>query len=90
MRFIVSATAEIAAAQHKEMLVVLESTTYPGTTREVLIPKLTQGHKLGEDIFIAFSPERVDPGNAKWGIKNTPKVLGGATPGCLKVATALY
>lgn len=90
MRFIVSATAEIAAAQHREMLVVLESTTYPGTTREVLIPKLTQGHTLGEDIFIAFSPERVDPGNAKWGIKNTPKVLGGATPGCLKVATALY
>ncbi len=90
MRFIVSATAEIAAAQHREMLVVLESTTYPGTTREVLIPKLTQGHTLGEDIFIAFSPERVDPGNAKWGIKNTPKVLGGATPGCLEVATALY
>lgn len=90
MRFIVSATSEIAAAQHKDMLVVLESTTYPGTTREVLIPKLTQGYELGKDVFIAFSPERVDPGNAKWGIKNTPKVLGGATPECLKAARALY
>ncbi|MEZ4309012.1 MAG: nucleotide sugar dehydrogenase [Polyangiaceae bacterium] len=90
MRFIVSATSEIAAAQHKGMLVVLESTTYPGTTREVLIPKLTSEHQLGEDIFIAFSPERVDPGNAKWGIKNTPKVLGGATPDCLRAACALY
>ncbi|MBK8259407.1 MAG: nucleotide sugar dehydrogenase [Polyangiaceae bacterium] len=90
MRFIVSATSEIAAAQHKDMLVVLESTTYPGTTREVLIPKLTNGYELGKDIFIAFSPERVDPGNANWGIKNTPKVLGGATPGCLEVACSLY
>ena len=90
MRFIVSATGEIAKAQHKDMLVVLESTTYPGTTREVLIPKLTNGFTLGEDIFIAFSPERVDPGNAKWGIKNTPKVLGGATPACLEAACALY
>lgn len=90
MRFIVSAAAEIAAAQHAGMLVVLESTTYPGTTREVLIPKLTQGFELGKDIFIAFSPERVDPGNTKWGIKNTPKVLGGATPECLRAARALY
>ena len=90
MRFIASATAEIAAAQHPGMLVVLESTTYPGTTREVLIPKLTQGYELGKDVFIAFSPERVDPGNTKWGIKNTPKVLGGATPDCLRAARALY
>ncbi len=90
MRFIVSATGEIAKAQHKDMLVVLESTTYPGTTREVLIPKLTNGFELGKDIFIAFSPERVDPGNVKWGIKNTPKVLGGATPACLEAACALY
>jgi UDP-N-acetyl-D-glucosamine dehydrogenase len=90
MRYIASATSEIAKAQHKDMLVVLESTTYPGTTREVLIPKLTEGYELGEDVFIAFSPERVDPGNTRWGIKNTPKVLGGATPACLKTACALY
>ena len=90
MRYIVSASEEIAAAQHKGMLVVLESTTYPGTTREVLVHKLTGRYKLGEDIFIAFSPERVDPGNPTWGTKNTPKVLGGATPECLTVAKALY
>jgi len=90
MRFIVSATAEIAKAQHNDMLVVLESTTYPGTTREVLIPKLTSGYELGKDIFVAFSPERVDPGNETWGIRNTPKVLGGATPACLATAQALY
>lgn len=90
MRFIASATAEIAATQHPGMLVVLESTTYPGTTREVLIPKLTEGFTLGEDVFIAFSPERVDPGNTKWGIRNTPKVIGGATPACLAAARALY
>jgi len=90
MRFIVSAAGEIAKAQHKDMLVVLESTTYPGTTREVLIPKLTSGFELGKDIFIAFSPERVDPGNVKWGIKNTPKVIGGATPACSEIALALY
>jgi UDP-N-acetyl-D-glucosamine dehydrogenase len=90
MRFIASATEEIAAHQHPDMLIVLESTTYPGTTREVLVPKLTKGYEIGKDVFVAFSPERVDPGNAKWNTRNTPKVIGGTSPRCLEVAKALY
>jgi UDP-N-acetyl-D-glucosamine dehydrogenase len=91
MRYIVTVTEEIARHQHAGMLIVLESTTYPGTTSEVMIPKLTQNRfELGKDLFIAFSPERVDPGNKVYKIKNTPKVIGGATPECLRVATALY
>ena len=78
--------------QHADMLVVLESTTYPGTTREVLVRKLTRRRtsSVGKDVFVAFSPERVDPGNAKFGTRNTPKVIGGMTPACLEVAEALY
>jgi UDP-N-acetyl-D-glucosamine dehydrogenase len=91
MRFIVSATEAIAEYQHPGMLVVLESTTYPGTTTEVLVPKLTEkGLELGKDIFVAFSPERVDPGNQVYKTKNTPKVVGGSTPRCLEVVQALY
>jgi UDP-N-acetyl-D-glucosamine dehydrogenase len=90
MRFIISATEEIAAHQHKGMLIVLESTTYPGTTREMLVPKLTRGYEIGKDVFVAFSPERVDPGNAHYNTRNTPKVIGGTTPACLEVAQALY
>jgi UDP-N-acetyl-D-glucosamine dehydrogenase len=90
MRFILSATEEIAAHQHEGMLIVLESTTYPGTTREVLVPQLTAGYELGKNVFVAFSPERVDPGNATYHTKNTPKVIGGSTPACLAVAQALY
>lgn len=91
MRFIVAATDEIAAHQHPDMVIVLESTTYPGTTSEVLVPKLTEnGFELGKNVFVAFSPERVDPGNAVYKTKNTPKVIGGATPACLEMATALY
>jgi UDP-N-acetyl-D-glucosamine dehydrogenase len=90
MRFIASATEEIAAHQRKGMLIVLESTTYPGTTREVLVPRLTKGYEIGKDVFVAFSPERVDPGNAKWNTRNTPKVIGGTSPRCLEVAKALY
>lgn len=91
MRFIATAVEEIALRQHPGMLIVLESTTYPGTTREVLVPALTQGgSELGKDVFVAFSPERVDPGNKRYGTRNTPKVLGGATPSCLEAATALY
>jgi UDP-N-acetyl-D-glucosamine dehydrogenase len=92
MRFIDSATEEIAANQNKEMLVVLESTTYPGTTREVMVPRLTskEGRELGKNIFVCFSPERVDPGNEKYGTRNTPKVIGGCTEGCLAVGKALY
>jgi UDP-N-acetyl-D-glucosamine dehydrogenase len=91
MRFIISATEGIAQYQHPGMLIVLESTTYPGTTSEVLVPKLTEkGLELGKDIFIAFSPERVDPGNKVYKTKNTPKVVGGSTPRCLEVVQALY
>jgi len=76
---------------HKGQLVVLESTTYPGTTEEVILPRIeSHGLKVGEDIFLAFSPERVDPGNARYKTKNTPKVVGGVTPACTEVATALY
>jgi UDP-N-acetyl-D-glucosamine dehydrogenase len=90
MGFIATATAEIAAHQHEGMLIVLESTTYPGTTREVLVPKLTRGYQLGRDVFVAFSPERVDPANAEYNTRNTPKVIAGSTERCLEVATALY
>jgi len=92
MSFIISATEELAKYMHKEMVVVLESTTYPGTTREVLLPKLGTEHGLtvGEDWFLAFSPERVDPGRADWTTINTPKVMGGITAACSEVATAWY
>jgi UDP-N-acetyl-D-glucosamine dehydrogenase len=91
MRFIIAATEDIARNQHDGMVVILESTTYPGTTTEVLVPKLTEKNAvLGSTVFVAFSPERVDPGNQVYKTKNTPKVLGGATPKCLQVATALY
>ena len=72
-------------------LIVLESTTYPGTTDEVLLPRLSRkGLKVGEDFFLAFSPERVDPGNARYTTKNTTKVVGGVTPACREVAQAFY
>ena len=92
MSFIISATAELAKYIHAGMVIVLESTTYPGTTREVLLPKLGAVHGLtvGEDWFLAFSPERVDPGRADWTTANTPKVMGGITQACGEVATAWY
>jgi len=92
MSFIISATEELAKYVHKGMIVVLESTTYPGTTRELLLPKLGTEHDLvvGEDWFLAFSPERVDPGREDWTTINTPKVMGGITEACGEVATAWY
>ncbi len=92
MSFIVSATEELAKYMHKGMVVVLESTTYPGTTREVLLPKLGAEHGLvvGEDWFLAFSPERVDPGRKDYTTINTPKVVGGITEACGEVASAWY
>jgi UDP-N-acetyl-D-glucosamine dehydrogenase len=73
------------------MLLILESTTYPGTTREILAPALSNhGFTIGEDVFVAFSPERVDPGNPVYHTQNTPKVVGGITPACTELATALY
>ena len=89
--YIVGATEAIARHVHPHMAVVLESTTYPGTTRELVAPMLEKaGAKLGEDVLLAFSPERVDPSNTQWLTKNTPKVLGGMTPACLAVCRALY
>jgi len=91
LSYIVSAMEHILEYLHKDMLLVLESTTYPGTTSEVLAPMVEgKGFKVGTDIFLAFSPERVDPGNARYTTKNIPKVVGGVTPKCTKVATALY
>jgi UDP-N-acetyl-D-glucosamine dehydrogenase len=92
MSFIISATEELAKYMHKGMVVVLQSTTYPGTTRELLSPKLGTEHGLivGEDWFLAFSPERVDPGREDFTTKNTPKVMGGTTEACGDVATAWY
>ena len=92
MSFIISATEELSKYVHKGMVVVLESTTYPGTTRELLLPKLGTEHGLvvGEDWFLAFSPERVDPGREDWTTINTPKVMGGITEACGEVATAWY
>ncbi len=92
MSFILSATEQLAKYVHKGMVIVLESTTYPGTTRELMLPKLTgsSGLKVGEDIFICFSPERVDPGRTDWTTLNTPKVIGGITPACAEVAQAWY
>ena len=89
--YIVAACDEIAKYAHPDMLVVLESTTYPGSTEELILPRLNvDGAKAGEDFFLAFSPERVDPGNKTWTVRNTPKVIGGMTPACIETATALY
>jgi UDP-N-acetyl-D-glucosamine dehydrogenase len=91
MKYVNAATETIARNARPGMLVVLESTTYPGTTREVMQPRLEErGLKVGQDVFLAFSPERVDPGNAKYHTKNTPKVVGGITAACTEVAVALY
>ncbi len=86
-----AATEEIAKRLRKGHLVVLESTTYPGTTREELLPRLeASGLKVGEDFNLAFSPERVDPGNEDWTTKNVPKVVGGITEACTDRAAELY
>ena len=91
MSYVLAAADAIAAHVRAGMLVVLESTSYPGTTRELLQPKLEEaGLTVGRDVFLAFSPERVDPGNTKWTTKNTPKIVGGITPACVEVASALY
>ncbi|MDD2521340.1 MAG: nucleotide sugar dehydrogenase [Anaerolineaceae bacterium] len=92
MSFIASASEQIAPYLHRSMVIVLESSTYPGTTREFVLPKLTAESNLqvGEDFFLAFSPERVDPGRKDYTTVNTPKVLGGITPDCTDVARAWY
>ena len=89
--YILAVTEQIAAHHRPGQLLVLESTTYPGTTEEIIAPRLLDnGLIVGSDVFLAFSPERVDPGNRQFMIRNTPKVIGGLTPACLEVATALY
>jgi UDP-N-acetyl-D-glucosamine dehydrogenase len=89
--FILSASEAVAKALQPGQLIVLESTTYPGTTREVLLPKLEEtGMQAGEGFYLCFSPERVDPGNETWVTKNTPKVIGGITPACRDVGVAFY
>ena len=89
--YVKNSAEQIARYAHKGMLIVLESTTYPGTTEEVILPLLTQkGFTVGKDIFLAFSPERVDPGNKQYKTKNTPKVVGGVTPRCGALAAAIY
>jgi UDP-N-acetyl-D-glucosamine dehydrogenase len=91
MSYVLTAAETVAKSARAGQLIVLESTTYPGTTRELLQPALeARGLTIGEDVFLAFSPERVDPGNEKYSTRNTPKVVGGITPACTEVAIALY
>jgi UDP-N-acetyl-D-glucosamine dehydrogenase len=89
--FIVAAADAVAGIIRAGQLVVLESTTYPGTTQEILLPRFTaRGLVAGEDFFLAFSPERIDPGNKQWTLREIPKVVGGLTPACGELAAALY
>lgn len=89
--YVLSAAEAIRGIVRSGQVVILESTTYPGTTRELLMPRLEQGGLVvGHDVFLAFSPERVDPGNPTWQTRNTPKVVGGVTPACNRVVLALY
>ncbi len=89
--YIQASTESVRRTLRKGQVVILESTTYPGTTRELMLPALeSTGLKVGTDFFLSFSPERVDPGNPVYGTRNTPKVIGGITPDCLKVTEALY
>jgi UDP-N-acetyl-D-glucosamine dehydrogenase len=92
LSFILSVTDDLSKYIHPGMVVVLESTTYPGTTREILLPKLGEENelKVGEDFFLGFSPERVDPGREDWTTINTPKVIGGITDKCTEVASIWY
>jgi UDP-N-acetyl-D-glucosamine dehydrogenase len=92
LSFILAVTDELKKYVHPGMVVVLESTSYPGTTREILMPQLGQSKDLtvGEDFFLAFSPERVDPGREDWTTINTPKVIGGITSACSEVASTWY
>jgi UDP-N-acetyl-D-glucosamine dehydrogenase len=92
LSFIMEAAADLSKYIHPGMVIVLESTTYPGTTRELMLPELTQNNNLeiGVDFFLAFSPERVDPGRKDWKTINMPKVMGGITPACTEVSSTWY
>lgn len=89
--YILHATGELKKTLHEGQLIVLESTTYPGTTEEVVLSELqSPKFRVGREFFLAFSPERIDPGNSRFGLKNTPKILGGITSACTEVSAALY
>jgi UDP-N-acetyl-D-glucosamine dehydrogenase len=91
LRFVEAATRDIAKNLHPGMLVILQSTCSPGTTREVMLPKLAAtGLEVGKDYFLVFAPERIDPGNARFNVRNTPKLVGGITPVCTELAQGLY
>ena len=91
MSYVVAAAEQIAKHLRPSTLIILESTTYPGTTAEVVLPiMIGNGYVVGEDIFLAYSPERIDPANTTYGVRNTPKVIGGVTLECADVAMALY
>lgn len=91
MRYVISSVDSIVKHMDAGTLIILESTTYPGTTDEIIKSKVEEkGFKVGEDVFIAYSPERVDPGNSRFNTKNTPKVVGGVTNNCTNVASAMY
>jgi UDP-N-acetyl-D-glucosamine dehydrogenase len=94
LSYVIAAADGIAKGFHPGMLIILESTGYPGMTEEVLLPRLQNAGgdawEVGRDFFVAFSPERIDPGRADWTVRNTPKVVGGVTPSCLQVVEALY
>lgn len=90
-QYIESVTDKMLPYLCKNQLVILESTTYPGTTEEIILPKIENaGFKVGKDIYLAYSPERIDPGNKKYHLNNIPKVVGGVTPKCTQLAKALY
>ncbi len=89
--YVVASAEAVAATLRPGQLIILESTTYPGTTRDLMLPRLeAAGLTVGVDFFLCFSPERVDPGNEHWGVRNTPKVIGGITDACLETGVAIY
>jgi UDP-N-acetyl-D-glucosamine dehydrogenase len=89
--FVLAAVESLVKHLHQGQLIILESTTYPGTTEEVVLPQLKEGGlKVGEDLFLAFSPERIDPGNEIYSIENTPKIVGGVTERCTEITKYFY
>jgi UDP-N-acetyl-D-glucosamine dehydrogenase len=91
MSYILAVNEQIKKYIHPNMLIILESTTYPGTTDEIVVPMVEEaGFKVGETAFVCFSPERIDPGNKKYQLRNTPKVIGGCTQACTDAGVALY
>ena len=99
MQFITAAVEQVAQHLHPEQLIILESTTYPGTTEEIILPELnahfskntsSDTTQVGRDFYLAFSPERIEPGNSTYSMTNTPKIIGGVTPQCTHVAETFY